>query len=248
MRSPSHLVTLLLLVCPATVLAQTDPETASLARRLKQGAEPSHRVQAARVLGASEDPEALQPLCAGLQDESGEVRAAAAGALEKLGELGGVECLEARKDEPDPAAKAAVESALGHLRRLKARPPKLYVMVGEVKDTTGTLSPELVKATEARLRRKLVQEGAWLAPEKESEAAAKGVLRKKKLKGYRLMTEIRPGPSGGLKLSVMCLNYPGKPNLLGTVEVQASGGEPYELLRALAPGAIDELAESFKWK
>lgn len=248
MRSPSHLVTLLLLVCPATVLAQTDPQTASLARRLKQGAEPEHRIQAARVLGASEDPEALPPLCAGLQDPSAEVRAAAAQALEKLEELGGLECLEAHKDEPDAAAKAALESALGRLRQLKARPPKLYVLLGTVKDTTGTLSPELVKATEARMRRKLTQEGAWLAPEKEAEAAANGVLSKHKIQGYRLTAEIRPGASGGLKLSVMCTRYPGKQKLLGTIEVQASGAEPYELLWALAPEAITETAASFKWK
>lgn len=246
MRSPSHLVTLLLLVCPATVLAQTTPETASLARRLKEGAEPGHRVQAARVLGESEDPEALAPLCAGLEDPSGEVRAAAAGALEKLGELEGVACLEARKDEPDEAAKAARDSALKSLRALKARPPKFYVLLAEVKDTTGTLPPELVKATEARMRRKLTQVGAWLAPEKEGEAAAKAVLRKHKLQGYRLVAEIRPGPSEGLTLSVMWLRYPGKKQLLGTARVEASGGEPYELLAALAPGAVEEAVDSFK--
>ncbi|PTL78565.1 HEAT repeat domain-containing protein [Vitiosangium sp. GDMCC 1.1324] len=247
MRSPSHLISLLLVVLPATVLAQTDAQTASLARRLKQGAEPEHRIQAARLLGESDDPEALQPLCSGLEDASAEVRAAAAGGLEKLGELGGLECLEAHKDEPDAAARAAQESALRSLRALKAKPPRLYVMLAEVKDTTGTLPPELVKLTEARLRRKLVQSGAWLAPEKESEAAAKGVLRKQKIQGYRLVTEIRPGPSEGLKLSVMCLRYPGK-QLLGNVEVQASGGEPGDLLAALAPRAIEEAAGSFGWK
>ncbi|MFE8601701.1 HEAT repeat domain-containing protein [Archangium violaceum] len=248
MRSPSHLVTLLLLVCPATVLAQTDPQTASLGRRLKQGAEPEHRVQAARLLGESEDPEALPLLCAGLEDPAAEVRAAAAGGLEKLGELGGLPCLEARKDEPDAAAKAALASALGRLRQLKARPPKVYVLLNEVKDTTGTLPPELVKATEARMRRKLTQEGAWLAPEKEAEAVAKGVLRKHKLQGYRLTAEIRPGPSGGLKLTVMCTRYPGKVQLLGTIEVQASDAEPYELLWALAPEAVTETLATFKGK
>lgn len=247
MRSPSHLIALCLLVFPTTVLAQTDAQTASLARTLKQGAAPAQRVQAARVLGESEDPEAVGPLCAGLQDESAEVRAAAAGGLEKLGELDGLACLEARKDEPDAAARAAEESALRSLRALKAKPPRLYVRFGGLKDTTGTVPPELVKLTEARMRRALVRTGAWLAPEKESEAAAKEVLRKQKIPGYRLVGEIRPGPSGGLKLSVMCLRYPGK-QLLGNVETQASGGEPGELLAALAPQVIEEAAQSFKWK
>lgn len=246
MRSPSHLVTLLLLVCPATVLAQTDPQTASLGKRLKQGAEPPHRIQAARLLGESEDPEALQPLCAGLEDPEGEVRAAAAGGLEKLGELGGLECLEARKDEPDAAAKAALESALGTLRALKARPPKFYVMLGEVKDTTGTLSPELVKATAARMRRKLAQVGAWLAPEKEGEAAAKGVLRKHGINGFRVQAEIHPTESGGLLVRMVCIGYPGQ-ELLGDVEVQASGAKPEDLLKVLAPRIVEEAADTFEW-
>jgi hypothetical protein len=173
------------------------------------------------------------------------VRAAAAGALEKLGELGALECLEARKDEADEAAKAALESARKSLRERKARPPKFYVMLSEVKDTTGTLPSELVKATEARMRRKLTQEGAWLAPAKEGEAAAKEVLRKHKIQGYRLVAEIRPGASEGLKLSVMWLRYPGK-QLQGSAQVEASGGEPHELLWALAPQAVKEATDSFK--
>ncbi len=247
MRSPSHLVACFLLVLPITVVAQTNPQTASLGRLLRKGAEPPQRIQAARVLGESEDPEALQPLCEGLQDPSGEVRAAAAEALGKLGEVGAVECLEARKDEPDEAAQAAITAALKTLRELKARPPRLYVMLNGVKDATGTVPPEWVKATEARMRRKLTQLGAWLAPEKESEAEARAVLKKEKLQGYRLMAEIRPGPDGGLKLSVMCLRYPGK-QLLGNVEVQASGAEQGDMLEALAPRAIEEAASSFGWK
>jgi hypothetical protein len=247
MRSPSHLVALFLIVCPVTALAQTDPLTASLGKRLRQGAEPSHRAQAALVLGESEDPEALQPLCDGLKDPDERVRAASAQALGTLGEVAGLECLEAGTEEPDATAREARQAALVKLRELKARPPRLYVLLGGVKDTTGTLAPELVKSTEARMRRKLAQRGAWLAPEKESEAAGKAVLRQHKLEGYRLLAEIRPGPEGGLKLSVMCLRYPGK-QLLGNVEVQASGGEPGELLAALAPQVIEEAAESFKWK
>jgi len=247
MRPSSHLVAALLLAIPTTVLAQTDAQTASLARTLKQGALAAHRVQAARVLGDSEDPEALGPLCAGLADETPEVRAAAARALETLGEPGALACLEARKDEQDPSVQKALASAVSATKALLARPARLYVMLGEVKDTTGTLSPELVKLTEARLRRKLFQVGAELAPAKQSEAEAKALLAKRKLPGYRLLTEIRPGTSGGLKLSVMCMRYPGK-QLLGNVEVQGADAEPGDLLAALVPQAIEETAVSHKWK
>ncbi len=165
--------------------------------------------------------------------------------MEKLGEPGGLECLEARKDESDEGTRSAIESATRTLRELKARPPKFYVRLGAVKDTTGTLSPELVKLTEARLRRKLFQVGARLAPENESEAAAKAVLDEQKIRGYRLTVEIRAVPSGGLKLAVMSLQYPGK-QLLGALDVQASGGEPGDLLAALVTGVVEDVADSFK--
>jgi hypothetical protein len=249
MRSSSYLrlpVAALLLALPTVVLAQADPQTASLARTLKQGVAPAHRVQAARVLGDSEDPQAVEPLCGALTDESAEVRTAAAGALRTLGEPAALACLKARKEE-EPAAEAARSQAVTALEELQARPPRVYVMLGEVKDTTGGLSPELMKLTEARLRRKLFQVGALLAPAGESEAAAKAVLARHKLPGYRLLTEVRPGPAGGLKVSVMCLRYPGK-QLLGNVEVQAADAEPGDLLAALIPRAIDETVASYKWK
>ncbi|HYO55616.1 HEAT repeat domain-containing protein [Archangium sp.] len=246
MRSPSHLVTLLLLVCPVMVLAQTDPQTASLGRRLKQGAEPQHRVQAARVLGESDDPEALQPLCGGLQDSSEQVRAAAAQALGKLKEVAGLECLKARKSETDAAAQAAIKTSIQTLQELKNRAPRVYVLFGGVKDKTGDLRPEVVKFAEARMRRKLTQVGALLAPAKESKAAAQGVLRKHGIQGYRVLAEVHSTDAGGLKVRMVCIGYPDHA-LLGDVEVQASGAKPEELLKVLAPRIVEEAADTFEW-
>ncbi|ATB42579.1 PBS lyase HEAT repeat-like domain protein [Cystobacter fuscus] len=226
MRFSSHLVALLLLAFPPSVLAQADAQTSSLAKTLKQGAVVAHRVQAARLLGESDDPEAMPPLCAGLADESPEVRAAVASALEKLAEPGAVGCLEARKGEPDPQVQAALTSALKALRALQARPARLYVRLMPLEDKTGALSPELVKLTEAQ---------------------ARDVLRKRKLSGYRLVPEVRPGPTGGLTLAVLCLRYPGK-QLLGSVDVQGSEGESGELLAALVPRVIADSATAYKWR
>ena len=247
MRSCSHLVALLLLASSPSVLAQADAQTASLARTLKEGTAPPRRLQAARVLGTLEDPEAVAPLCGALADESAEVRAAAAGALEQLAEPDAVGCLEARKDEADPAARAALDSALKKLKALQARPARMYVMLAPLKDATGSLSPELLKLTEARLRRALFQAGAALAPEKETEAQARAELLKRKLPGFRLVPEVRPGAAGGLKLSSLCMRYPGK-QLMGTVNVQAGDAEPGELLKALAPGLVEEAVKTFDWK
>jgi hypothetical protein len=238
------LLALLLFAVPSAALAQADPQIASLGRLLTQGEAPEQRIQAARLLGDSEDPEALRALCTGLQDASEQVRAAAAQALAKLEEAGGLECLQERQEETDAAAKAAMQSAIESLKKLQARPARFYVSLPEVKDQTGNLSPELVKSTEARIRRKLVRMGAQFAPEKESPAAAQKVLRKLRIQGYRMMVEIRPMAEGGLKLSAVCLRYPGQ-QLLGNVEVKAEGAEPYELLAALAPALVEEAAATF---
>ncbi|QRN99685.1 HEAT repeat domain-containing protein [Archangium violaceum] len=246
MRRPFSLIALFLLSLPGAVLAQVDSRTASLSKQLGKGTDPKQRSQAALGLGASDDPEALKPLCDGLKDSSEQVRAASAQALGKLKELAGLECLKARKSETDAAARTAIQTSLQVLQDLKARAPKLYVQLGGVKDKTGQLRPEVVKVTEARMRRKLTQVGALLAPAKESKAAAQGVLRKHGIHGYRLQTEIHPTESGGLKVKVVCIGYPDQA-LLGDVEVQASGAKPEELLKVLAPRIIEDAADTFEW-
>src|SRR5688572_9482956 len=136
MRSPSSLLALVLLTLPGTVMAQVDSRIASLSKQLGQGQEPRLRSQAAQGLGSSDDPEALKPLCDGLKDPSEQVRTAVAQALGKLKEVAGLECLKARKGETDAAAQAAIKASMETLQALKARPPKVYVQLGGVKDKT----------------------------------------------------------------------------------------------------------------
>ena len=78
------LVALLLLATPA--LAQVDARVAFLTKQLEKGKDPRARSQAALVLGATEEPEAVHPLCTGLEDPSEVVRAAAAKGLATLKE------------------------------------------------------------------------------------------------------------------------------------------------------------------
>lgn len=236
----------LLLAAPGAALAQADAQTASYGKRLRQADTPEQRTHAAQMLGESEDPEAMPALCAALEDTEAMVRAAAAHALQKLGQLEALECLRNRKADPDEQVQGALKQAVGALEKLAARPAKVYVAFGGVEDTTGTLSPEWVSATNARIRRRLVQVGARLAPEREEEAAAKAVLRKQKLKGFRVKIEVRPGAEGGLKLALLCIRYPGQ-QLHGTVNVQASGDEPPELLKVLAPAIVNEAVDTFAW-
>jgi hypothetical protein len=246
MRCSSSLLALVLLSLPGFALAQVDPRIASLSKQLGSGQEPKARSQAALGLGSSDDPEALKPLCAALKDSSEQVRAASAQALGKLKELAGLECLKARKSETDAATKAAIQASIEALQAFKDRTPRVYVQLSGVKDKTGQLKPEVLKVTEARMRRKLTQVGAMLAPTKESKSAAQGVLRKHGIQGFRLQAEIHPTEGGGLRVSVVCISYPDQA-LLGDVELQASGAKPEELLKVLAPRIIDEAADTFEW-
>ncbi|PTL78564.1 HEAT repeat domain-containing protein [Vitiosangium sp. GDMCC 1.1324] len=246
MRRPLSLITLLLFTVPGVALAQVDSRTASLSKQLGQGQEPRLRSQAAQGLGSSDDPEALKPLCNGLKDSSEQVRAASAQALGKLKELAGLECLKARKSETDAATQAAIQTSIQVLQGLKEQAPRLYVMFAGVKDKTGGLRPEVVKFAEARMRRKLTQVGALLAPAKESKSAAQGVLRKHGIHGFKVQAEIHDTESGGLKVRMVCIGYPDQA-LLGDVEVQASGAKPEDLLKVLAPRIIEEAADTFEW-
>ncbi|XXF76648.1 HEAT repeat domain-containing protein [Myxococcaceae bacterium GXIMD 01537] len=244
---PRLLVVVPLLVFPGLALAQVDTEVARLGRRLASGKDPRIRAEAARGLGASEDAEAVPPLCAGLEDPSETVRAEAARGLGALQEVAALDCLRARRRERDAGVAAAIRESVRAIEAFKARAPRLYVAFDGVRDRTGTLTPELVRFTEQRLVRGLVQRGAQLAPRGETQAAANGVLQKRRLSGYHLLVEVHPTDGGGLQLTVVCLRYPSRA-LLGQVEVRAAGATPVELLKALAPRAVEEAADTFSWR
>ncbi|NMO14718.1 HEAT repeat domain-containing protein [Pyxidicoccus fallax] len=245
MRLPASLLVLLFLA-PCAALAQGDSRLAFLGRQLQQGKDPRTRSQAALVLGATEDPQAVPLLCGGLKDASELVRAAAAKSLAKLMEPSALGCLQAHKGEADAAVKTAVSEAVDALKAYQSRPPRLYLAMDGLKDRTGKLPADLVKATEARLRSRLVRRGAQLAPVKESKAAAKGALKKLGVQGFRITPEIQATESGGLRVAIVCMTYPDL-SLMGQVEVNAAGAEPADLLKALVPKAVEEAAETFEW-
>lgn len=235
---------LILLAQPAS--AQVDARVAFLTKQLEKGKDPRARSQAALVLGATEEPEAVQPLCTGLGDESELVRASAAKGLATLKEISALDCLKKHK-ETDAATLVAMREAIKALEDFKSRPPRIYVDFTGVKDKTGKLSPDLLKITEERLKRRLIQTGALLAPPKEAKKAAQGVLKKNKISGYRLTAEIQTTETGGLRIALLCLSYPDLA-LLGQVDVQAAGAAPEDLLKALVPKAIQDVAQTFEWK
>ncbi|MDY7228438.1 HEAT repeat domain-containing protein [Hyalangium rubrum] len=240
-----RLLCIVLFLVSFPALAQVDARVAFLTRQLEKGKDPRARSQAALVLGATDEPDAMGPLCTALKDESEVVRSAAAKGLATLKEVAALDCLKAHKEE-DAATLVAVREAIQGLEALKSRPPRIYVDLEDLKDKTGALPPDLLKATQDRLKRRLLQSGALLAPRKEPKKTAKGVLKKHGISGYRLSAEVRTTEEGGLRIVVVCLTYPDLA-LLGQVDVQASGAQPADLLKALAPKVIEEVAATLEW-
>jgi len=219
---------------------------AFLARQLEKASDPRVRSQNALLLGSAKNPAAVRPLCLAFGDESELVRTSVAKALGQLGEPSALDCLKARKNDGAAAVRAEVERALKVLEAAANHRPELYISMSRVADKTANLPQEMLQLTEERIRARLQALGGVFAPEGESRSAARSVLKKQKLKGFMLKVELDSTPSGGLKVNLLCFTYPDR-NLLGEVNVKASGGKTETLIRAMAPKVIDEAAETFNW-
>lgn len=241
------LLALLLASAPFGIAqAQTDGRITFLSRQISKSTDPRVRAQAALMLGATKDTAAVDPLCTGLSDSSELVRSAAAKAFLQLEDVGGYDCLKARAQDPSPGVREAVKKSLAALEAIRNRKPELYIQMLPVMDKTSKLGRELVQLTETQLRSKLQKMGSVFAPAKESKTAAKSVIKSKRLKGYSLKVELDETPTGGIKMNVVCFTYP-EQSLLGQIQVKASGAKAADLIRALAPKAIDEAASTFDW-
>ena len=241
---------LALLVATATLTvppsAWADGRIAYLTRNLEKGSDPRLRAQSALLLAKSQNEAVLAPLCAALSDASEIVRTAVAKALLELGDLSAIDCLRHTASDPDGDVRAAVRKALAALEAIKNRKPELYISLAPLVDKGGGLSSELVRLAEDRLRTKLRLMGALMAPPQESKSAARIVEKAKGLKGFYLVVEFYGEPGGGLRINIVCFTYPDKA-LQGEVNVKASGGKPDDLIRALAPKALEDAAETFEW-
>lgn len=226
--------------------AQLDGRLGFLARQLQKASDPRVRAQNALLLASAKDPAVVWPLCGALADKSDLVRISVARALAQLGEASAIECLRAKKDDPEAQVKKEIARAIALLEEARDKPPELYISMAPVADKTSRLPPEVVKLTEERVKARLQAMGGVFAPSNESRAAARSVIKSKNLKGFMLKVELDSTPAGGLKVNLLCFTYPEK-SLLGQVNVKASGGQVADMVRALAPKVIEAAAEEFDW-
>jgi hypothetical protein len=155
----SRLGALLLSVLLAAGSAQAAPPTvADLSERLKHAEDFRVRLQAALELGKSADPDALDPLVAGLDDPNASVRTAAAAALQQLGDDDALPALKQhRLDKSDLVRKQikATIAALEHPPEEGARPARLLVKLGTMKNRTTVKAPRIEAELESESRKKL---------------------------------------------------------------------------------------------
>jgi len=155
-RLGALLLTVMLTAGSATAAA---PSVAELADRVKHGEDFRVRLQAALELGKSADPDALDPLVSALDDPNASVRTAAAAALQELGDPDAVPALmQHRLDKSDPVRKQ-IKLTLASFERASteegARPARLLVKLGTMKNRTAVKAPRIEAELESESRKKL---------------------------------------------------------------------------------------------
>lgn len=243
----------------ATALAQSS-RTAYLVRLLRTSDTFRVRAQAAISLGRMEaDESVVGALSGALRDRHPAVRTAAAASLERLADPSALPALRRVRRDRDGSVRRAVASAIRTLERVAATRPRretndgggggggnveYYVGIG----MPGTKQRGVDRATLARARAFLEREvgqmdGVEVAPENESNAAARRTLQRRRLTGYYLdASVVSVGPQGGgtrAVVSVILNTYPGRDMraiLQGAATVPGASGPSAE--RQAIEGAL----------
>lgn len=223
------------------------------------------RTNAALALGATQSDSAVEPLCAGLRDPSDVVRQAVAVALKKLARPASLECLNSRLSiEANAAVKQQIQRAIEaigpapEVESGQATNVRFYVSVSRIVNHTTRSATEIERIVHEAIVSKLGEMGGYqLAPSGESSAAAKGVIAKRRLKGYYLSVSVDKFEysSEGLRVRVKIavFSYPGK-DLRGEVPagatlpgiVQDDRGSEDRLMAVVAARATELFAQNFQ--
>jgi hypothetical protein len=180
--------------------------------QLKHATDFRLRTQAALALGASDDPAAVSPLCEGLDDASDSVRSASAAALGRLMNPSGVNCLRSHRGDSSASVRSVIERSI-QLLEANGKPGKppppgpndsIYVAIGTVTDKTGRSDDSVPQLVAAALQNKLLStRGYAVAPQGETGAVAKKVIRQNSLRGYMLQARVEPPRSNGSSLTIL---------------------------------------------
>jgi HEAT repeat protein len=114
------------------------------------------RVTAALELGRTQDPNVIDPLVEALDDPNASVRAAAAAALEQIGDASAVPALKQKRLDRSDAVRRAVKSAIITLEQpADSRPTKVLVQIGAMKNRTNVKNSGIEAELDHESRKKL---------------------------------------------------------------------------------------------
>ncbi len=223
---------------PTDAEAQARVDVDFLANRLKTADDYKVRTKAALELGAvvqDDAPKAVQPLCEAIHDPSEVVRQAVALALKRLARPAGLPCLRQRHGmEPNETVKLQLTRAIEAIEangssadpappagapEPKQNPSAKYYVAYSFTNNMGRSPTEADALVLTPMRTKFDAAGTiQIAPQKETPEAARGVLSKRKMKGYYLAVAVDPpayvdeggGMSLKVKVKVAVFTYPGK--------------------------------------
>ena len=272
------LVLLALMLFASTALA--DGRVGFLAARLQyppaagQADDFRVRTNAALALGATDDDDAVPPLCVGLSDPSEAVRQAVAVALKRLSRPSSRDCLQRRAGvEANASVSAQIKRALSALDAAEGSggaggagggeaptvaSAKYYVSVSKITNNTTRAAADVQRIVGGAIASKLAQLGEYqLAPAGESNDAAKAAVAKRKLKGYYLGVSVdKLDYSDGnlrVRVKIAVFSYPGR-DLRGEVPAAATipGARPgdssaeEQLMSVVAARAAELFAQNFR--
>lgn len=221
---------------------------AELAAKLKTDKDFRVRTQAALALGVSQSDRAVQPLCAGLEDENHTVRAAAAAALGKL-RRGGTDCIRQKLGtEQHPKVKEMLAKVLRRLE-LPAPPPigpdtRYYVAIGPTTNKTPAADSEIEALVREALNKELAKDKTMaVAPSDETpEQAQKVLVKHKGVKSVFIWPKLEASDQGGalsFKLSFTLFSYPDK-----AFKGSLAQGASLPGAKCSDPNALEELMEA----
>lgn len=230
------------------------------------------RTNAALALGATNDDDALAPLCGGLEDPSELVRQAVAVALKRLARASSLDCLRARLAvETIPAVKQNIQRAIEACDASAASNgggpassdayvagARYYVSISPIANGTTRSRAEIEHTVHEAIASRLARSGEYqIAPAGEASDVARSVIAKRKLKGFYLAVSVdKLDYSDGnlrVRVKIAVFSYPGK-DLRGEIPAAAtsqgarpgdSGGED-QLIAIVATSAAELFAQNFR--
>ncbi len=224
------------------------------------------RTNAALALGATNEDNAVQPLCRALSDENEVVRQAAAAGMKRLGRAQGIACLRERlAGEGSDAVRLQLTRAVETLEAARGgggggggggepktnAQAKYYVALSAVQNRSGKAQAEVDAAVLAAVKKRLENAALFqVAPDKETPAAAKANITKRKLKGFYLSISVDPfdyatGTKASVRIAIF--TYPNKDlrgESPGKARSSASKGDKDAENRLLA-AATESALEAF---